>query len=176
MVPEGNTPLVPLPKRSVARSFWSTMTATCRSVAVEPRKFATSVYAPLPAETIAEPSRNGAAGNATSWFGRPVDANSSSCASECSTVPVAAGGLAPAGIVTSSRSWNTTGSVTDAVRTRVPRGMVTGAAGTAASVKRASAVAARAPAGRKPRSLVSARRFLRCVAVAMRLSRAWLSW
>ncbi len=39
-----------------------------------------------------------------------------------------------------------------------------------------SAVAARAPAGRKPRSLVSAMRFFRWVAVTIRLSRAWLSW
>jgi hypothetical protein len=42
MVPEGMAPLTPLPKRSVARSFWSTMIATWRSVAVEPRKFWTS--------------------------------------------------------------------------------------------------------------------------------------
>jgi hypothetical protein len=41
---------------------------------------------------------NGAAGSATSWFGRPVAVKSSSCASACSIVPVASGGFAPAGM------------------------------------------------------------------------------
>ena len=49
-------PLTPLPKRSVARSFWSTATTKCRSFGRE-SKLSTSVNAPCGVETW--PSRRG---------------------------------------------------------------------------------------------------------------------
>ncbi len=93
----------------------------------------------------------------------------------CSTVVVTVGGSDNAGIVVRSSTWKTMGFVTFSVRHSVPAGNSTSFVGTAASVISTSPVAADALSGVKFRSLASAIRFFRCVAVTILLSLAELS-
>ena len=148
MVPVGGTPFTPLPKRTAARSFWSTATRKWRSFGPESRKLSTSVKTPCGVDTTADPSRYGPKSRNTSSPPRPRASKSWVCVFECSTTASAEGGLAPAGITTGARSWNRTGSVTSWVRVTVPAGIVTAAAGVRDSATTTPAVAACAPCSR----------------------------